>query len=150
MELMPINYSYYQYLGNQSGVEFLAEDDYIYNVPVGLVLLLSLLYGTISLLAIIGNFLVIWIVVTTRNMQTVTNWYIANLAMADVIIGAFAIPFQVLVVYSLNLSDGKPTASFVFVNSFKRRFCSAGHFLTFCASSALLCSRSAYLSRCSL
>lgn len=74
MELMPINSSYFSILRNQS--EFLAEDDYIYDVPIGIVLLLSLLYGAISLLAVIGNSLVIWIVVTTRQMQTVTNWWV--------------------------------------------------------------------------
>lgn len=95
MELQPINISWARELLNDTKAAWLDEDDYIYDVPVGIVLLLSLLYGTISLLAVIGNSLVIWIVATTRTMQTVTNWYIANLAMADVIIGAFAIPFQV-------------------------------------------------------
>jgi leucokinin receptor len=52
------------------------------------------LYGGISLVAVIGNTLVIWIVLTTRQMHTVTNFYIGNLALADVIIGLFAIPFQ--------------------------------------------------------
>lgn len=37
---------------------------------------------------------VIWIVLTTRQMHTVTNFYIQNLAMADVVIGLFSIPFQ--------------------------------------------------------
>lgn len=67
----------------------------LYDVPVGLLVVLSILYGSISLLAVIGNTLVIWIVATTRPMQSVTNLFIANLALADVIIGMFAIPFQV-------------------------------------------------------
>lgn len=67
----------------------------LYDVPVGLLVILSILYGSISLLAVIGNTLVIWIVATTRPMQSVTNLFIANLALADVIIGMFAIPFQV-------------------------------------------------------
>lgn len=46
-------------------------------------------------MAVVGNSLVIWIVATTRQMQTVTNLFIANLALADVTIGMFAIPFQV-------------------------------------------------------
>ena len=41
-----------------------------------------------------GNSLVIVIVVTSRRMQTVTNYFIANLALADVVIGLFSIPFQ--------------------------------------------------------
>lgn len=95
MELIHINESYAHELMMAKKVDFVHEEDYIYDVPIGMVTLLSILYGTISLLAVIGNSLVIWIVVTTRTMQTVTNWYIANLAMADVIIGAFSIPFQV-------------------------------------------------------
>lgn len=63
-------------------------------MPTNLLILLSILYGSISLIAVIGNALVIWIVVTTRQMHTVTNFFIGNLAMADVIIGLFSIPFQ--------------------------------------------------------
>lgn len=68
----------------------------LYDVPLGLIILLSCFYGSISIIAVIGNSLVIWIVATTRQMQTVTNLFIANLALADVIIGMFAIPFQVI------------------------------------------------------
>lgn len=69
--------------------------DLLYDVPVGIIVLLSIFYGSISLMAVVGNSLVIWIVATTRQMQTVTNLFIANLALADVTIGIFAIPFQV-------------------------------------------------------
>ncbi|GAB0091732.1 prolactin-releasing peptide receptor [Sergentomyia squamirostris] len=79
---------------NFSDLQELSVDDLLYDVPVGIVVLLSIFYGTISILAVIGNGLVIWIVATTRQMQTVTNFFIANLAFADVIIGMFAIPFQ--------------------------------------------------------
>lgn len=70
--------------------------DILYDVPVGIIILLSIFYGSISIIAVIGNSLVIWIVATTRQMQTVTNLFIANLALADVVIGMFVIPFQVL------------------------------------------------------
>lgn len=73
----------------------LSDPDVLYEVPVGFVILLSIFYGSISIIAVIGNSLVIWIVATTRQMQSVTNLFIANLALADVIIGMFAIPFQV-------------------------------------------------------
>lgn len=69
--------------------------DILYEVPVGIIVLLSIFYGSISIIAVIGNSLVIWIVATTRQMQTVTNLFIANLALADVVIGMFVIPFQV-------------------------------------------------------
>lgn len=67
----------------------------LYAAPAEIVALLSIFYGGISILAVIGNTLVIWVVATTRQMRTVTNMYIANLAFADVIIGLFSIPFQV-------------------------------------------------------
>lgn len=71
--------------------------DVLYEVPVGIIVLLSIFYGSISIIAVIGNSLVIWIVATTRQMQTVTNLFIANLALADVVIGMFVIPFQVII-----------------------------------------------------
>ncbi|XP_076618082.1 RYamide receptor [Colletes latitarsis] len=53
-----------------------------------------ILYGSISILAIMGNFLIMWIIATTRHMQSVTNIFIGNLALADVVIALFVIPFQ--------------------------------------------------------
>ncbi|XP_055323157.1 tachykinin-like peptides receptor 99D [Sitodiplosis mosellana] len=70
------------------------DNDILYEVPIGIIVLLSIFYGSISIIAVIGNSLVIWIVATTRPMQTVTNLFIANLALADVVIGMFVIPFQ--------------------------------------------------------
>lgn len=67
----------------------------LYEVPTGIVVLLSIFYGSISLVAVVGNALVMWIVATSRKMHSVTNYFIANLALADIIIGLFAIPFQV-------------------------------------------------------
>ncbi|CAH0728750.1 unnamed protein product, partial [Brenthis ino] len=68
--------------------------DTLYDVPTSMIVLLSFLYGSISVLAVVGNFLVMWVVATSRRMQSVTNCYIANLALADIVIGLFAVPFQ--------------------------------------------------------
>ncbi|CAG5040172.1 unnamed protein product [Parnassius apollo] len=68
--------------------------DTLYDVPTGMIVLLSFLYGSISVLAVVGNFLVMWVVATSRRMQSVTNCFIANLALADIVIGLFAVPFQ--------------------------------------------------------
>ena len=59
-----------------------------------MILFLSLCYGLISLLSLSGNILVIAVVAFTRSMHNVTNFYIANLASADVIIAVFCVPFQ--------------------------------------------------------
>ena len=69
------------------------EEDF-YAVPTGIVVLLAILYGSISLIAVLGNGLVIFVIAKKRKMQTVTNIFIANLAFADVIIGMFSTPFQ--------------------------------------------------------
>ncbi|XP_077530906.1 tachykinin-like peptides receptor 99D [Haemaphysalis longicornis] len=71
-----------------------ADDDELYQVPVEIIVLLSFCYGLISLVTVVGNSMVLWIVATSRRMQTVTNFFIANLAVADIIIGLFSIPFQ--------------------------------------------------------
>lgn len=73
---------------------FVISDLKVYDVSTGNFILLSLFYGTISILAVLGNMLVIFIVRSSRQMHTVTNFFIANLALADVTIGLFVIPFQ--------------------------------------------------------
>ena len=78
---------------NQTSQEDKAELN-LYDVPTSIVILLSFFYGMISLTALVGNILVIYVVTVARRMRTVTNFYIANLAFADVTIALFAIPFQ--------------------------------------------------------
>ena len=63
-------------------------------MPVSLVVFLSIAYGAVSLAAVIGNSAVLWFVVRSHRLRTVTNIFIANLAIADILIGALAIPFQ--------------------------------------------------------
>ena len=45
----------------------------------GIIILLCTLYGTISLISVVGNALVIWVVASSHHMQNVTNFFIANL-----------------------------------------------------------------------
>lgn len=66
----------------------------IYEVPAFLVAVLATLYGTISVITVLGNGLVMTVILKDKHMRTVTNIFIANLAFADIIIGMFCIPFQ--------------------------------------------------------
>ncbi|XP_076163468.1 RYamide receptor [Ptiloglossa arizonensis] len=66
----------------------------MYQVTTFYLVILYILYGTISILAVMGNSLVMWIIATSKHMQNVTNIFIANLAVADIVIGLFSIPFQ--------------------------------------------------------
>ena len=86
---MPANITPTSGYGNGS-----ADDSELFHVPTGLIIVLSLLYGTISVVTIVGNALVILVIAKNRPMRTVTNFFIANLSVADVIIGFFGIPFQ--------------------------------------------------------
>lgn len=79
----------------------------LYEVPTGVIVLLSIFYGTISVVAVVGNSLVMWIIATSRRMHNVTHYFIANLALADIVIGLFAIPFQV----RFNISVSAPQGS---------------------------------------
>lgn len=80
-------------------------EEEIYDVPVHVIVLLSICYGSISIAAVMGNGLVMWVIATSRRMKSVTNYYIANLALADIVIGMFSIPFEVTVYGSkLNVS----------------------------------------------
>jgi leucokinin receptor len=70
------------------------DDDQIYQIGSGLAIFLTIVYLSVSLCAIIGNWMVVWIVMRSRAMRSVTNAFIANLAVADLMIGLLAIPFQ--------------------------------------------------------
>ncbi|XP_076330720.1 neuropeptide FF receptor 1-like [Tachypleus tridentatus] len=54
------------------------------------------LYLGIMTLAFLGNFLVCVTVLVNRNMHTVVNYYIVNLALCDLMIGIFVLPMKLL------------------------------------------------------
>lgn len=49
-------------------------------------LLLLLIYMTIFSVAVTGNFLVVYVVMRNKRMQTVTNIFITNLAISDLLV----------------------------------------------------------------
>ncbi|KAF2364595.1 G protein-coupled receptor rhodopsin-like [Trinorchestia longiramus] len=53
-------------------------------------------YLLIFLLGIFGNCLVCYVVFKNKHMQTVTNYFIANLALADILLCVLAVPFTPL------------------------------------------------------
>ncbi|XP_037083958.1 tachykinin-like peptides receptor 86C [Pollicipes pollicipes] len=66
----------------------------LYEVPTAIIAVLSVFYGSVSVIAVLGNGLVLWIICTSRRMRTTVNYFIGNLAVADILIGVFSIPFQ--------------------------------------------------------
>ncbi|XP_050684599.1 RYamide receptor-like [Leptidea sinapis] len=52
------------------------------------------MYGVIFVAALLGNGLVCYVVQTSPRMKTVTNFFIANLAVGDIMMTLFCIPFS--------------------------------------------------------
>lgn len=61
--------------------------------PFGVQILMYLMYITISLAAIGGNGVVIYLIVAYKRMRTVTNFFIMNLAIGDLLMACLCIPF---------------------------------------------------------
>ncbi|XP_005483712.2 neuropeptide Y receptor type 2 [Zonotrichia albicollis] len=66
---------------------------------LGVQVILIAAYSLIILLGFIGNSLVIYIIVKYKTMRTVTNFFIANLALADLMVDTLCLPFTL--VYTL-------------------------------------------------
>lgn len=62
---------------------------------------LHFMYITILVIAIFGNGIVCFIVCTSSRMQTVTNFFIANLALSDMLMAFFCIPFSFISLFVL-------------------------------------------------
>jgi G protein-coupled receptor 103 len=54
------------------------------------------MYAVIFVLALVGNSLVVYIVVRKRAIQTSTNIFVCSLAVSDLLITFFCIPFTLL------------------------------------------------------
>ncbi|GAB0098112.1 neuropeptide F receptor [Sergentomyia squamirostris] len=55
-----------------------------------------LLYTIIFILGVVGNLLVCYVVFMNKAMQTVTNFFITNLALSDILLCILAVPFTPL------------------------------------------------------
>ncbi|KAM3937900.1 neuropeptide Y receptor type 2 [Leptodactylus fuscus] len=66
---------------------------------IGVQVILILAYSSIILLGVIGNTLVIYVVIKFKTMRTVTNYFIVNLAVSDLMVNTLCLPFTL--VYTL-------------------------------------------------
>ncbi|XP_070543855.1 substance-P receptor-like [Ptychodera flava] len=62
--------------------------------PPHIVLAWVVVYVAVIVVAAGGNCIVMWIVLAHREMRTVTNYFLVNLALADTLIVVFYTPFQ--------------------------------------------------------
>src|SRR6218665_2310887 len=54
------------------------------------------LYSLIFLLAIVGNVLVIVVLVQNKKMRTITNVFLVNLSVSDLLLAVFCMPFTLI------------------------------------------------------
>ena len=71
--------------------------------PVHMIVIYSLAYSIVFLLGILGNSLVVSVVYRNPRMHSVTNYFIVNLAIADILVCVFCLPITLL----SNLYSGK-------------------------------------------
>ncbi|XP_046807506.1 neuropeptide Y receptor type 2, partial [Lucilia cuprina] len=69
-------------------------DDIINNKLVQI--FFCILYSTVFVLGVFGNVLVCYVVLRNKAMQTVTNIFITNLALSDILLCVLAVPFTPL------------------------------------------------------
>ncbi|XP_007655860.2 neuropeptide Y receptor type 2-like [Ornithorhynchus anatinus] len=60
---------------------------------LGVRVILIMAYSLIILLGLVGNSLVVYMIVKYKAMRTVTNFFIANLALADLMVDSLCLPF---------------------------------------------------------
>ncbi|KAJ8379527.1 hypothetical protein SKAU_G00003050 [Synaphobranchus kaupii] len=60
-------------------------------------LIYILLELVIAVLAVLGNVLVCWAVCLNSNLQSITNFFVVSLAVADIAVGVLAIPFSITI-----------------------------------------------------
>jgi len=62
----------------------------------GVQVLFFIVYTTIFVVGLFGNVLVCYVVFRNKAMQTVTNLFITNLALSDILLCVLAVPFTPL------------------------------------------------------
>ncbi|XP_036213657.2 tachykinin-like peptides receptor 99D isoform X1 [Bactrocera oleae] len=78
-----------------SGInDTLVDDDISFILPWWRQVLWSILFGGMVLVATGGNLIVVWVVMTTKRMRTVTNYFIVNLSIADAMVSSLNVTFN--------------------------------------------------------
>ncbi|KAJ8263029.1 hypothetical protein COCON_G00154860 [Conger conger] len=93
------------YGGSQYNITYVGF--YLHQPPIAAVFIVS--YLLIFLVCMVGNGVVCFIVLRSKNMRTVTNLFILNLAVSDLLVGIFCMPTTLLD----NIITGWPFGSLV-------------------------------------
>ncbi len=104
MDSKQTNSTYFHLIGNTDTEfgNFNSNDTIEINKTLGVIITkeqifkLILPYSIIFFLAIIGNSLVIITLCANRGMRSVTNMFLLNLAVSDLLLGVFCMPFTLV------------------------------------------------------
>lgn len=58
------------------------------------IILLAILVTSVMVVIVVGNMLVIIAIATEKSLKNITNWFIASLAVADLLLGLLIMPFS--------------------------------------------------------
>ncbi|XP_012942001.2 neuropeptide FF receptor 2 [Aplysia californica] len=73
--------------------------------PLFMLVILSISYGIVFLLALLGNLSVIAVVARDRSLHTATNFFLVNLAVADMLVAIICLPITLLSnIYTVSFS----------------------------------------------
>jgi hypothetical protein len=89
-----LNYSEYMTRELDTMTAAAPNSDQLYSVPKSLVIFFFISYGCVSIVAVLGNILVITVICAFKTMRSVTNLFIANLAYVYTIIIQLSILFN--------------------------------------------------------
>lgn len=64
--------------------------------PVYMIVIYAVAYGIVFLFALLGNTIVVILIIRTRRLHTLTNFFIVNLAIADILVAVFCVPITLL------------------------------------------------------
>lgn len=85
---------------------WMQQEDFLKNSP-SIQINICIFYVVIFIVGLLGNILVVFVVLQNKAMQTVTNCFIANLALSDILLCVVAVPFTPLYFFSNEWAFGK-------------------------------------------
>ncbi|XP_017145064.1 tachykinin-like peptides receptor 99D isoform X1 [Drosophila miranda] len=80
--------------GNEAAAAMETAGSFAFVMPWWRQILWSILFGGMVIVATGGNLIVVWIVMTTKRMRTVTNYFIVNLSIADAMVSSLNVTFN--------------------------------------------------------
>lgn len=90
--------------GASTGSEAKALKPNLLNHPLSLIIVMSVAYSVVFLLAVVNNSLVVSVIYRNPQMRNVTNYFLANLAIADITVSLLVLPITLL----SNVFTGRP------------------------------------------